>query len=700
MKCFEKWRYCIFCVLALCGVSIPSAGLAESAASAWERDPLLPLVVAQDRAWRPFSFVSDEDEPHGLLIELWQAIAAEMGRPVEFHLVDWPDSVQSIADGQADVHGGLFYSDHRAEFMLFSDNILTLSAYLFVPSGTNLNGFEDLRTVKIGVTEGSYEMEYVQRHYPDQPIQIYPSNEKVVMAALSGEVAAYVADYPVSMYLLDRYGHPSDFHPLIQLYTHYLRAGVSIENTALLTEINQAMSKVDSDLISRLSHRWLRSELVVEVVPPWFRALLVVTLLLLLLAIYTLFLSRKRREIQDLVSTQNQVLREKEDLFQSLVENANDIIYIISADAKIEYLSGEWAETTGYTIEEGVGQPFAKFVHADDLPFLYECHQRTLNGERLSGIAFRLIDSKGMARDMIANESSVLDARGEVSYYMGIARDITERKRIEAEMERRQVLLEDAKIKLEREISERSRVARDLEAAQACVARALEDEQKVTVAQKQFIRIVTHEFRTPLAVIQSLADLLELDISNDADIRQKHVIRLRAAVQRMADLLNKALEQERIENASWRAHAAWFNIDTLLRELAGEAERLSGGSRHFHVQAESRRIQADRELLSICINNLLDNAVKFSPEQSDILLSAYLDVQGYICISVTDQGQGVAERDRARIFGKYYRCDPELNPGLGLGLYLVDQIIRLHGGEVSVCNKEAAGACFTLKLPV
>ncbi|WP_084154503.1 PAS domain S-box protein [Nitrincola lacisaponensis] len=700
MKCFEKWRYCIFCVLAWCGVSTPSTGLAESAASAWERDPLLPLVVAQDRAWRPFSFLSDEDEPHGLLIELWQEIAAEMGRPVEFHLVDWPESIQSVAEGRADVHGGLFYSDHRAEFLLFGDNILTLSAYLFVPSGSNLTGFENLRAVKIGVTEGSYEMEYVQRHYPDQPIEIYPSNEEVVMAALSGEVAAYVADYPVSMYLLDRYGHPSDFHPLLQLYTHYLRPGVGTENAALLDEINRAMSTIDPELISRLSHRWLRSELVVEVVPPWFRAMLVVTLLLMLLAAYTLFLSRKRREIQDLVSTQKQVLREKEDLFQSLVENANDIIYIISADAKIEYLSGEWAETTGYTIEEGVGQPFAKFVHADDLPFLYECHQRTLNGERLSGIAFRLIDSKGMARDMIANESSVLDARGEVSYYMGIARDITERKRIEAEMAHRQTLLEDAKIKLEREISERSRVARDLEAAQACVARALEDEQKVTVAQKQFIRIVTHEFRTPLAVIQSLADLLELDISNDADIRQKHVIRLRAAVQRMADLLNKALEQERIENASWRAHAAWFNIDTLLRELAGEAELLSGGSRHFHVQAESRRIQADRELLSICINNLLDNAVKFSPEQSDILLSAYLDVQGYICISVTDQGQGVAERDRARIFGKYYRCDPELNPGLGLGLYLVDQIIRLHGGEVSVCNKEAAGACFTLKLPV
>ncbi|WP_417580432.1 ATP-binding protein [Nitrincola sp.] len=660
---------------------------------------LEPLIIAQDRAWPPFAFVGENGEPRGLLIELWREIAAQMGRPVEFYLVDWPDSIRAVTEGRAHLHGGLFASEDRAVFMQFSEAIMPLSGYLFAPSGGPLTGFDDLRDKPIGVTDGSYEMEYIQHHYPDQPIRAYRSNELVVMAALAGEVAAYLADYPVSMYLLDRHGHPSNFHPLVQLYTQNLVAGVALGDEQLLQEINQAIQQLDQDFLSQLSYRWLRSELVVEVVPRWFVALLVVTILLLVLAAYTLFLSRQRREIQQLVSIQNQALQENEHLFQRLIENANDIIYIISADATIGYLSGEWVNVTGYSLEEAVGQPFAKYVHPQDLPFLAECHEHTLKGGRLSGIAFRLVDVRGQVHDMIANESSALDAQGEVTYYMGIARDITEPKRIEAEMERRRELLEDVKVKLEKEIGERSRIARDLEMAQARVARALEEEQKVTVAQKQFLRIVTHEFRTPLAVIQSLGDLLELEVSNDPQVRQKHISRLKTAVQRMANLLNKALDQERVETTFWRTNAAWFDIKTLLQELVGEAERLNGDSRHFTINAMSRRMQADRELLIICINNLLDNAVKFSPDQSEIFISAYMDEQNRVCISVTDQGKGVNEQDRFKIFGKYYRRNAQTNPGLGLGLYLVDQIIRLHGGDVVVTNAADAGACFILRIP-
>ncbi|QEW06797.1 ATP-binding protein [Nitrincola iocasae] len=658
-----------------------------------------PLVIAQDRAWPPFAFVGEDGEPRGLLIELWREIAAAMGRPVEFHLVDWPDSIQAVKDGRAHVHGGLFYSEERATFMKFSDTMLPLSGYLFVPSGAPLTGFDDLHDKVIGVTEGSYEMDYVQRHHPDQPIRVYRSNELVVMAALAGEVAAYVADYPVSMYLLDRHGHPSNFHPLVQLYTQGLLAGVALEDEALLQEIDQAIQKLDPDFLSQLSYRWLRSELVVEVVPRWFIALLVVTLLLLLLLAYTLFLSRQRRQIQQLVSIQSQALQENEHLFQSLIENANDIIYIISADATIGYLSAEWVSVTGYSLEEAVGQPFSDYVHPDDIPFLVECHERTLQGGRLSGLVFRLVDVHGQVHDMIANESSALNAQGEVTYYMGIARDITERKRIEAEMEQRREMLEDTKVKLEKEITERSRIAKDLEVAQARVARALEEEQKVTVAQKQFLQIVTHEFRTPLAVIQSLGDLLELEVSNDPQVRQKHIARLKSAVQRMANLLNKALGQERIETTFWRTNAAWFDIKALLQELVSEAARLNGDSRRFRINSMSRRIQADRELLIICINNLLDNAIKFSPSQSEIFISAYIDAQDRICISVIDQGKGIEEQDRCKVFGKYYRQDAQTNPGLGLGLYLVDQIIRLHGGDVIVTNAPGAGACFTLRIP-
>lgn len=94
-----------------------------------------PIRVSQDHAWPPFSYLNADGEPEGLLIDLWQALAEVMDRPVEFLLVDWPESIEQVRDGRADIHGGLFASPERAEFLTFTEPVVSLSLDRYAEPG-------------------------------------------------------------------------------------------------------------------------------------------------------------------------------------------------------------------------------------------------------------------------------------------------------------------------------------------------------------------------------------------------------------------------------------------------------------------------------------------------------------------------------------------------------------------------------------
>jgi len=298
-------------------------GFAVSALSADTADSQ-PLIVAQDHAWPPFAFVDGQGEPQGVLIDLWREVGERLNRPVEFHLVDWPDTLEAVRSGEAHLHGGLFRSPEREAFMDFSEPLFNLGTFVFIASDSVAISVDDLMGQPVGVTAGSYEKTHLRETWPDLQLRAFRNNEEMVRAATRGEIRAFAADYPVGLFLLGRHASPADFRPLQALYSQPLLAATQTGDEELMAAINKALASFTRDELIGLTQRWRHSE-TLEVVPRWFWPALVtgvVAILLLVLAAYALILRRQRSKLEQRVIRKTLLLEERHESFRTLFENA------------------------------------------------------------------------------------------------------------------------------------------------------------------------------------------------------------------------------------------------------------------------------------------------------------------------------------------------------------------------------------------
>lgn len=315
----------ILCVLVCLSLSVTIVpfGNAQDASS-----DLPPLRVAQDHAWPPFAFLNDAGEPEGLLIDLWRYYGELLGREVSFELVDWPDTIRLVREGKADLHGGLFPSPERAEILDFTHEFVPLQTYLFVARGLSVANLEAVGDRLVGVTDGSYELEFVKGRVPGLSMRRFPNNEQLVRAALAGEIELFVADYPVALYLLDQLGGATAFHAAEQLYARHLVAAVGKGDRALQRQLDVALQVASPAEVRRISQRWLRSD-TVTVVPSWVFPAAIGGGLSLGLAVISLMLLRQRRQLEDLVHERTLELERSEARYRNFFERATHPLFIL-----------------------------------------------------------------------------------------------------------------------------------------------------------------------------------------------------------------------------------------------------------------------------------------------------------------------------------------------------------------------------------
>lgn len=368
---FRIW----FCVLILLTTS---AWLAVEPACGQEAAVDDTLVVAQDHAWPPFSWLDDQGKPRGLLIELWREIAQAGGREVRFELVDWPETLELVRRGEADVHGGLFASPERAQFLMFSDQLLPLSAALFIASNQRIISVEELGDTAVGVVEGSFELEFVKTELPELRLRHYPNNRLMVSAALEGEVNAFVGDYPVAMYLMDQLGATARFHPLEVLYTRDLVAGMQQGDVQTAEWLRASLAAVGEERVRGIVQRWMRAEQV-EVLPLRWVLSVIAAAAFLVLLVATGLLLRQRRWLNDRIQRRTQELslaqqeaRRSYDFLSRVTSSLPGVIfsYRLEADGGhcFPYISQRVVELMGVTPEQLAesAEPLFDRVHPQD----------------------------------------------------------------------------------------------------------------------------------------------------------------------------------------------------------------------------------------------------------------------------------------------------------------------------------------------
>lgn len=263
---------------------------------------------------------------------------------------------------------------------------------------------------------------------------------------------------------------------------------------------------------------------------------------------------------------------------------------------------------------------------------------------------------------------------------------------LESTVARRTAELAGANVALRDEIGKRSRLETRLR-------QSLEETRKMADQQQEFVSMVSHEFRTPLAVIDAAAQSLDLSRFGKESTVQRRTERIRRSVLRLSMLIENILiaDQLHLDERSLRLQS--LDMPALLRQLC-EGFNQAGTERLRLTVQRLPEIVADRALIEIALQNLMHNALKYSPPDSSVSVTL-AGIGDAAQIDVTDRGPGVPAADVQHVFEKYFRSDTVATvAGSGLGLHLAREIARRHGGDVLLAENSPQGATFRLVLPI
>jgi len=170
----------------------------------------------------------------------------------------------------------------------------------------------------------------------------------------------------------------------------------------------------------------------------------------------------------------------------------------------------------------------------------------------------------------------------------------------------------------------------------------------------------------------------------------------------LSDLVTEAIQMARIEAGKLQLQrqpvSAALIVDTAMRKFKNRAE-----DRRITIQIDSSMpaVEADEELISMVLQQLVDNALKYSPSDLPLVISAR-EEGGSLVVSVTDKGPGIPEHEQSRIFEKFYRGDAyrQSTPGTGMGLTIAREIVKAHGGRIWLHSRPGQGSTFSFSLPL
>lgn len=230
--------------------------------------------------------------------------------------------------------------------------------------------------------------------------------------------------------------------------------------------------------------------------------------------------------------------------------------------------------------------------------------------------------------------------------------------------------------------------------------RSVRNDLRLASAQRNFLLAVTHELRTPIAAVKLQLQTLDRPGISDAQ-RNALIATASQETDRLALLTEKVLLAASGEEGIG-ARPELIDLCPLARSVAEQASRTYAADHRILLELPHRMdVMADPQILRSVLENLLENAAKYSPKGSEITLRAQQD-EGAWQVSVLDHGPGVPLPERERIFERFYRSGSEETreqPGTGLGLYIVKRLVERCGGRIGVSDRQPHGAIFTASFP-
>ncbi len=386
------------------------------------------------------------------------------------------------------------------------------------------------------------------------------------------------------------------------------------------------------------------------------------------------FLREREKHMHALeeLGLREQKLEAAEAAFRRLVDTSYDIIFTIDREARVTAINSEVEEVIGYKVEQFLGYGYLDFLSAEDQGKIADALARGFEGEKIRflDIHFTLPDKPPVILSLSATRLSGAEEEAALM----IARDVTEERKMELELQDRNLLLEEANIRL----------------------------RELNTLKTELVGIMGHELRSPLTIIYSYAAALKDHWDKMAEDRKLECVEhMLHECNRLNRMVENVLDMSRVESERLFLHRQKGDLVALLADVTREMS-VTSVARPISLITSMKQLEmeADWDKVKQVVINLLDNAFHFSFPGTQVIVTG--DIQdSQAVVRVKDMGPGIPPENRDRLFDKFTQSKSSgLERGLGLGLYIVRIFVEAHGGDVWLEDEEGLGAIIAFSLPM
>lgn len=361
-------------------------------------------------------------------------------------------------------------------------------------------------------------------------------------------------------------------------------------------------------------------------------------------------LTKINEHLEELVNERTRELFLSREHFRFLADNIPVMVWTTAADGTAEYFNKQWYEYTGLSFAQSKDS-LKDILHSDDLEPAQRAWKEAVAQQKVFEFEYRIRRADGTFRWHLGKGESFKDEDGHVVAWFGTCTDI-----------------EDQKKELER--------------------------------KDEFISVASHELKTPLTSLKGYLQLME----NQTDLPENMKMYLSKgsiSINKLQHLINDLLDVSKIKAGRLEFDKQIMDLTGLVKVCAENGSYMYPGYRIKTELIENIRVIGNSERLEQVLMNLLNNAVKYSPDNKEILVRIEKD-EGCGKVSVIDHGMGMSRADQGRIFERFYRSEHNkfVASGLGMGLYISSEIVKEHNGYMAVTSKLKEGSVFSFSIPL
>lgn len=323
-----------------------------------------------------------------------------------------------------------------------------------------------------------------------------------------------------------------------------------------------------------------------------------------------------------------------------------------------------------------------------------------------------LVNKSGDLFHVVFNLTPVFKLGNQLIGFVGIMQDITdlsrsedELKSLNMELEKRirekTIQMESAMNELKTEVSIRKRMSQKLQSAKDEISRAFRQEQDLSQMKSRFISMITHEFRTPLTIIISSANMLEQFYKKgNEDKIYKHLEKIKISSKTLSNLIERTITIGKSEAGVVKVKPEKFDMIAFFQEMMKEITIFDKKKHNvsFFSDIDSLEVLTDRNLLTTIFNNIISNALKYTNENKSISIKVESKLN-FVQIEVTDEGIGIPDEEVSELFKPFQRCsNVGSRQGSGLGLSIVSKFIEYLKGDIQIVSKVNVGTRVTIRI--